>query len=126
WEWTSSACNSYPCVATDGRERAESTANRVLRGGSWFVVAWFARAACRVRNEPGFAIDSYGFRLARSVPTSYPFCGGSAPRLVALRPGRGPLYTRRCKEVAHVRGHRPASADGDGSPHPAHSTWRSR
>ena len=64
WEWTSSLFKPYPYNPNDGREDANSTANRVLRGGSWFVLAKYARATYRSIVRPAGVAGSYGFRLA--------------------------------------------------------------
>lgn len=63
WEWTSSVYKPYPYNASDGREQAESTENRALRGGSWGDLAGGARAACRNLGLPVDLFGSYGFRL---------------------------------------------------------------
>jgi len=68
YEWTSSVFKSYPYVATDGRERAESTEHRVLRGGSWYSLARYARTAYRYHRPPDVLGDYIGFRLALAVP----------------------------------------------------------
>ena len=71
WEWTSSAFKSYPYDASDGRERADSTDNRVLRGGSWNFVARDARAAYRSHCGPRYRSGvGLGFRVARSLAPS--------------------------------------------------------
>jgi formylglycine-generating enzyme required for sulfatase activity len=67
WEWTNTLYNPYPYSATDGREQAESTGHRVLRGGSWYVAAGFARTAHRTNLILGFVNYIYGFRLVRSA-----------------------------------------------------------
>jgi formylglycine-generating enzyme required for sulfatase activity len=70
WEWTSSLFKSYPYTFSDGRELAESSEDRVLRGGSWGRRARYARAAFRYHDRPQAVYSSVGFRLARSVPNS--------------------------------------------------------
>ena len=40
---------------------------RVLRGGSWFFDASSLRVANRYRSTPTDALNSYGFRCARTV-----------------------------------------------------------
>jgi formylglycine-generating enzyme required for sulfatase activity len=71
WEWTSSVEKPYPYNAGDGRERAESTGNRVLRGGSWWEEARVARAASRDFVAPGhLTYVGGGFRLALAAPSS--------------------------------------------------------
>jgi len=52
WEWTSSLYRSYPYQADDGREDAESSDSRVLRGGSFSGNRWLARCAVRVHDGP--------------------------------------------------------------------------
>ena len=69
WEWTSSLYKLYPYDAA-GRERADSTENRVLRGGSWSHDAGGARAAYRDRSGPDNHDDFIGFRVARSLAPS--------------------------------------------------------
>jgi len=69
WEWTSSQYRPYPYNAGDGRERAESTGNRVPRGGAWDVIARFASTAFRTNNSgfvPELVRSNLGFRLART------------------------------------------------------------
>ena len=69
WEWTATI---YAADYTQTTQQAarDSTGNRALRGGSWFDVPVFARAACRFHYDPGSVDDSVGFRLVRSAPGS--------------------------------------------------------
>jgi formylglycine-generating enzyme required for sulfatase activity len=69
-EWTSSQFRRYPYNIADGREDADSTCNRVLRGGSWDNDAGLARAAFRADTPSGYFLDNNGFRLVRAAPTS--------------------------------------------------------
>jgi formylglycine-generating enzyme required for sulfatase activity len=55
WEWSS---DKYK----------EGEPNRVLRGGSWYHGAQYARAARRGGFEPAGRDFSFGFRLARTLP----------------------------------------------------------
>ena len=64
WEWTSAVYKPYPYTASDGREQAESTENRALRGGSWSFSAVAARTACRYHFHLDLLVDVVGFRLA--------------------------------------------------------------
>ena len=41
---------------------------RVLRGGSWYLIAWDLRVANRSRNTPTYPYGSIGFRCVRDVP----------------------------------------------------------
>jgi formylglycine-generating enzyme required for sulfatase activity len=71
-EWTSSVFKSYPYNSGDGREWADSSEQRVLRGGSWKFDAWNARAAYRIAIAalgPVSASNNVGFRLALAVPS---------------------------------------------------------
>jgi formylglycine-generating enzyme required for sulfatase activity len=71
WEWTSTLYKPYPYNEADGRESVNSTDNRVLRGGSWLLDAWFARAAYRFIWLPDDFDVPGGFRLVlRSAPIS--------------------------------------------------------
>ncbi|MCP4428936.1 MAG: SUMF1/EgtB/PvdO family nonheme iron enzyme, partial [Chloroflexi bacterium] len=71
-EWTSTIWGKerqnpefpYPYDAADGRENIEDGASRrVLRGGSWYKLQYYARAAARYNDFPDFRYDfGYGFR----------------------------------------------------------------
>jgi formylglycine-generating enzyme required for sulfatase activity len=65
WEWTSSLFRPYPYRQNDGRERLDSTEHCVVRGGSWYVDATYARAARRGVGWPDSLFDA-GFRVAAS------------------------------------------------------------
>jgi formylglycine-generating enzyme required for sulfatase activity len=67
WEWTGSLFEPYPFNATDGREALDSAGDRVLRGGSWFCSARFARAASRGLGSPDRTNDDRGFRLVLAI-----------------------------------------------------------
>ncbi|MEO7002725.1 MAG: SUMF1/EgtB/PvdO family nonheme iron enzyme, partial [Ktedonobacterales bacterium] len=58
-EWTSSRYKPYPYRENDGREDANSTESRTLRGGSWNDASGDARAAYRDNDRPD---DWYGYR----------------------------------------------------------------
>jgi formylglycine-generating enzyme required for sulfatase activity len=70
WEWTSSLKQPYPYNAQDGRERADSTGNRVLRGGSWNLDPRYARAAYRNDRDPDFIHAYVGLRVLLASPGS--------------------------------------------------------
>jgi formylglycine-generating enzyme required for sulfatase activity len=66
WEWTSSPYTSYPYAPTDRTEGDQPIKDRILRGGSWFDSAIYARATYRDHAALGYHNDSIGFRLVMS------------------------------------------------------------
>jgi formylglycine-generating enzyme required for sulfatase activity len=68
WEWTRSLYREYPYQPDDGREGLQSTARRVLRGGSFFDDRRDVRCACRRRSEPISGVSDFGFRVVVVSP----------------------------------------------------------
>jgi len=75
-QWTTSAWGgdddlipAYPYDASDGREDAHAGSDvpRVVRGGSWSNLAFFARAAYRDPYGRDLRDDLVGFRVVRSA-----------------------------------------------------------
>jgi serine/threonine-protein kinase len=65
-EWTSSLFQPYPYNATDGRENPNDlTSQRVVRGGSWFVIPVSLRGADRTDVSPSVEDWNIGFRCVR-------------------------------------------------------------
>jgi formylglycine-generating enzyme required for sulfatase activity len=58
WEWCADRYRLY------GSEDEEASAERVLRGGSWYGNARNVRAACRYWHVPRHRSDGIGFRCA--------------------------------------------------------------
>lgn len=72
WEWCDAdTAATRLAVGADGPKRAMRGPARTeaLRGGSWFDLPRFARAAGRSRGEVGKRSEGVGFRCAESVPT---------------------------------------------------------
>jgi serine/threonine-protein kinase len=69
WEWVSTAYQTYPYDPTDGRERLDVPAERVLRGGSYESPSKHFRCAARSRSWPSRRARHIGFRVARALPT---------------------------------------------------------
>ncbi|MEO1610285.1 MAG: formylglycine-generating enzyme family protein [Pseudomonadota bacterium] len=71
---------SYESAPVDGSAwidaDAESAADRVIRGGSWFNFARNARSAYRFGVEPSRRNDNLGFRCARGPARVQPASGG--------------------------------------------------
>jgi formylglycine-generating enzyme required for sulfatase activity len=84
WEWTSSAYEPYPNDDRVGSQRVDSNEKRVLRGGSCWDKARFARTAFRLYWVPDLIDLSTGFRLAcessdAEPPTQAPADGRNHP-----------------------------------------------
>jgi formylglycine-generating enzyme required for sulfatase activity len=63
WEWT---CSEYEKPYQGKEKRCVSNASLfALRGGSWYTIARWTRAAYRYRNEPTNRSGNLGVRLAR-------------------------------------------------------------
>jgi formylglycine-generating enzyme required for sulfatase activity len=70
WEWVADDWHGdYEDAPPDGRPWINTPrgTDRVLRGGSWFLVARYCRSAARDGFTPGSRDTLIGFRLARSV-----------------------------------------------------------
>jgi formylglycine-generating enzyme required for sulfatase activity len=68
WEWVEDDWHeSYKGAPNDGSAWAEPARgfSRVVRGGSWYNVAWYVRAACRYGYAPVERSVHLGFRCAR-------------------------------------------------------------
>jgi len=69
WEWVEDSWHeNYNGAPTDGSVWQGDGARRVLRGGSWFDIPQFVRAANRFRYGPLKHGDNIGFRLAMTLP----------------------------------------------------------
>ncbi len=67
WEWTQDWHHgSYNAAPSDGSAwESPAGSYRVLRGGSWYFDAGYARSALRGYGGPGYRGDDYGFRPSR-------------------------------------------------------------
>ena len=65
WDWYA---DSYKATGGQDPVGPASGSFRVVRGGSWFDDAGFARVAFRIRHAPSSRAIFVGFRLARSYP----------------------------------------------------------
>jgi formylglycine-generating enzyme required for sulfatase activity len=79
FEWTSSRWGGgdlyrpdfgYPYAPSDGRESLEGPDLRVVRGGSWYFDARYARCAYRFRDQPDYFAGARGFRVVLSLADS--------------------------------------------------------
>lgn len=66
WEWCQSLYKPYPYQSNDGREDINSSGPRVVRGGSWYSLQWYARCAYRDWFYPGSFDYFVGFRVVLS------------------------------------------------------------
>jgi formylglycine-generating enzyme required for sulfatase activity len=66
WEWTRSAYKSYPYRPTDGREKLEQEATRVVRGLTFNNQEWMTRCAFRHHLAQVLHLNTLGFRIAVS------------------------------------------------------------
>jgi formylglycine-generating enzyme required for sulfatase activity len=67
WEWCHDWYGTYGGDATDP-SGPPTGSDRVFRGGSWDRDAWFARAAVRDHDNPGYGNYYLGLRPVRSLP----------------------------------------------------------
>jgi sulfatase modifying factor 1 len=66
WEWTSSLFRPYPYDSSDGRESADASGWRVLRGGSWMNDLYAARGYTRLDGDFIF-YTNVGFRCVAGL-----------------------------------------------------------
>lgn len=77
WEWCSDASKVNDVSPYPGGELQDPVNDdydaqeaRVLRGGSWYVPPWYARASYYAYIEPTRRVHNFGFRLARTASVS--------------------------------------------------------
>lgn len=63
WEWTSSGYEEYPYVADDGREDANTTPLRSVRGGSYYYTRFQLTCAARTHFTTDVVSPQLGFRV---------------------------------------------------------------
>lgn len=72
WEWTDDGYHdSYVGAPTDGGtwpSYGGNSQNRVLRGGSWYYFAQYSQVTFRTHSDPAFRGNSFGFRIAQTLP----------------------------------------------------------
>jgi formylglycine-generating enzyme required for sulfatase activity len=73
WEWVVDCYGKYGSHKSSNPHGPDTGTPRVLRGGSWFYDAWNCRSAYRDWFHPDNRFDDFGFRPARSLPST----GGS-------------------------------------------------
>jgi formylglycine-generating enzyme required for sulfatase activity len=66
WEWNNDVYGAYSSGSAVDPVGASSGSTRVLRGGSWYVVA--SAVGVAERSGSSSAVYDFGFRLVRSVP----------------------------------------------------------
>jgi iron(II)-dependent oxidoreductase len=69
WEWVNDWYdpNYYQNSPSQDPTGPGSGQLRVLRGGSWSVVPYFVRVSFRLRFNPGYWINYFGFRCGGEV-----------------------------------------------------------
>jgi len=68
-EWcTDTWHDSYRHAPSDAKPWVDDTADyRILRGGSWYMMAGLCRSAARFKYHPDIWLNHIGFRIAMSV-----------------------------------------------------------
>ncbi|MDR1763165.1 MAG: formylglycine-generating enzyme family protein [Dysgonamonadaceae bacterium] len=67
WEWCSDWYGDYSSDSQTNPRGASTGSNRVLRGGSWYNIAWYyVRVSYRIYFRPDIRLNDLGFRLALS------------------------------------------------------------
>ena len=64
WEWTRSVYKPYPYLVETSKEISyDPHVKQVVRGGSWYLDATWARCTARESEYPNRTLDDHGFRL---------------------------------------------------------------
>ena len=66
WEWCQDWYGSYSSASQTNPTGASSGSRRVLRGGSWYSIAWYCRSSYRGSIMPDFCDSGNGLRLVLS------------------------------------------------------------
>ena len=89
WEWCADSLGSYRNTLQTDPSGPDSSARRVLRGGSWGNTARVVRAASRHAYSPVYRDDDLGFRLSRghALQSAERPSGGAGASPGGARPG---------------------------------------
>jgi formylglycine-generating enzyme required for sulfatase activity len=63
WEWTRSSDVTYPYRDDDGRNDAEPSGRKIVRGGSWYDRPYRATSSYRLGYRPYQRVFNVGFRI---------------------------------------------------------------
>jgi formylglycine-generating enzyme required for sulfatase activity len=85
WEWCADAWHdTYAGAPLDGKAwESKDAAQRVLRGGSWHEPPDNCRSAVRLKSDPAYNEDLFGFRVAATSVDGAPIQGARGGRVDA-------------------------------------------
>lgn len=96
WQWVEDCWHkNHDGAPNDGSAWITGDCSlRVVRGGSWYNLPQYLRAAYRFGDDPGYRLNNFGFRLARTIT---PIVNGGVTR-VDERDERCEHVRRECRE----------------------------
>jgi hypothetical protein len=85
--------------ADPDRVQIGGAARRVARGGSWFLIASYARTIARTGHDPYLRFNSVGLRLAADSLTPRPLPEPPPPNVSAIIPSTEPVASEDSSEI---------------------------
>jgi len=67
WEWVNDWFDFYAAAGLDNLKNQQTSNEKILRGGSWYNLAYYVNSKMRFKLNPYMKLNSIGFRCAWDV-----------------------------------------------------------